>query len=140
MSTSDKVMLTLVNNARGEPRSCGTTDYPAVSSVAWNCTLEQAAQGHSTSMAENDFFSHTGLDDSSPGDRISAAGYTWRTYGENIAAGFTDEESVMIGWLESPGHCANIMNANFTELGVAIDENPSSRYRIYWTQEFADSF
>ncbi|MGD8911474.1 MAG: Ig-like domain-containing protein [Candidatus Thiodiazotropha sp.] len=140
MSTSDKVMLTLVNNARDEARSCGTTNYPAVSLVTWNCTLEQAAQGHSTSMAENNFFSHTGLDDSSPGDRITAAGYTWRTYGENIAAGYPDEESVMTAWLESPGHCANIMNANFTELGVAVDENPSSQYRIYWTQEFADSF
>jgi uncharacterized protein YkwD/outer membrane murein-binding lipoprotein Lpp len=140
MSTSDKVMLTLINNARAQSRSCGATDYPAAASISWHCNLELAAQGHSSSMAEHDFFSHTGLDDSSPGDRITAAGYFWRTYGENIAAGYLDEESVMIAWLESPGHCANIMNPYFTEVGVAIDENPLSEYRIYWTQDFADSF
>jgi uncharacterized protein YkwD len=140
MSTSDKVMLTLINNARALARSCGATSYPAVASIAWHCNLEMAAQGHSSSMAEHDFFSHTGLDDSSPGDRITAAGYTWRTYGENIAAGYLDESSVMNAWLESPGHCANVMNANFTEVGVAVDENPSAEYRIYWTQDFADSF
>jgi uncharacterized protein YkwD len=139
MSTSDKVMLTLINNARAVARSCGTTEYPAVSAVAWNCTLEMAAQGHSTSMADNDFFNHTGLDDSSPGDRITAAGYTWRTYGENIAAGYTDEESVMIAWLDSPGHCVNVMNGSFSEVGAAVATNSASTYDIYWTQNFADS-
>lgn len=139
MSTSDRVMLTLINNARAVARSCGTTEYAAAPSIDWHCNLEAAAQGHSTSMAENNFFSHTGLDNSSPGDRITAAGYTWRTYGENIAAGYFDEESVMAAWLDSPGHCVNIMNPNYTEVGVAIDENPDSEFRIYWTQDFADS-
>ncbi|MCU7929720.1 MAG: Ig-like domain-containing protein [Candidatus Thiodiazotropha sp. (ex Codakia rugifera)] len=140
MNTSNKVMLTLVNNARAVTRACGTTSYPATSSLAWHCNLEQAAQGHSTSMADNNFFSHTGLDDSSPGDRITAAGYNWRTYGENIAAGYADEETAMNAWLNSPGHCANLMNPNFTEMGEAVAENPDSQYRIYWTQNFADSF
>jgi uncharacterized protein YkwD len=140
MSTSDMIMLDLINNARSVTRACGSTNYPAVPSVAWHCNLEQAAQGHSTSMADNDFFSHTGLDDSSPGDRISAAGYTWRTYGENIAAGYNSEESAMNAWLDSPGHCANIMNSNFTEVGAAVAINPVSTYGIYWTQNFADSF
>ncbi|MCU7878120.1 MAG: Ig-like domain-containing protein [Candidatus Thiodiazotropha sp. (ex Lucinoma borealis)] len=140
MNTSNKVMLTLVNNARAVARTCGTNNYSATSSLAWHCNLEQAAQGHSTSMADNNFFSHTGLDDSSPGDRITAAGYNWRTYGENIAAGYADEEAAMNGWLNSPGHCANLMNPNFTEMGEAVAENPASQYRIYWTQNFADSF
>lgn len=139
MNTSNKVMLTLVNNARAVTRACGTNNYPATSSVAWHCNLEQAAQGHSTSMADNDFFNHTGLDDSSPGDRITAAGYNWRTYGENIAAGYADEEAAMNAWLNSPGHCANLMNPSFTEMGEAVAENPASEYRIYWTQNFTDS-
>jgi uncharacterized protein YkwD len=138
MSTSDKIMLDLINNARSQSRSCGDTVYPAVNTVAWHCNLDLAAQGHSTSMAQYDYFSHTGLDGSSPGDRISAAGYVWRAYGENIAAGFPDEQSVMDAWLESPGHCVNIMNPIYTEAGVAIDVNPDSVYKIYWTQEFAD--
>ncbi|MES9992546.1 MAG: Ig-like domain-containing protein [Candidatus Thiodiazotropha sp.] len=140
MSTSDKEMLTLVNNARAVARSCGTTDYPAASSLAWHCNLEQAAQGHSTSMADNDYFSHTGIDGSNPGDRISAAGYVWRTYGENIAAGYSSAESAMSAWLASPGHCSNIMNSAFTEMGQAEARNSASTYGIYWTQNFGDRF
>ncbi|MEW8693718.1 MAG: Ig-like domain-containing protein [Candidatus Thiodiazotropha endolucinida] len=140
MSTSDKVMLSLINNARAVARSCGTTNYPAAPSLAWHCSLEQAAQGHSTSMADNNFFSHTGLDESDPGDRITATGYIWRTYGENIAAGYPDEESTVSALLDSPGHCANIMNPGFSEVGTAVAENSASTYVIYWTQNFADRF
>ncbi|MCG8488530.1 MAG: Ig-like domain-containing protein [Chromatiales bacterium] len=138
MSENDKLMLTLVNNARAVSRDCGATSYGAVEAIAWHCQLETAAQNHSTSMADNDFFSHTGLDGSSPGDRITAAGYNWRAYAENIAAGYNDEEAVMTAWLESPGHCANIMNTSVTEMGAGVAENSSARYRIYWTQNFAD--
>lgn len=138
MSESDKLMLTLVNNARATARFCDTTEYAAVAPLAWHCLLETAAQNHSTSMADNDYFSHTGLDGSTPGERITATGYNWRAYAENIAAGFNDEEAVMTGWLESPGHCANIMSTQVTEMGAAVAENPSAQYRIYWTQEFAD--
>jgi uncharacterized protein YkwD len=109
-----------------------------VEAIAWHCQLESAAQGHSNSMAENDYFSHTGLDGSSAGDRITAAGYSWRAYAENIAAGYNDEETVMTAWLESPGHCANIMNSTVTEMGAGVAENDAARYRIYWTQNFAD--
>ncbi|MEW7987484.1 MAG: Ig-like domain-containing protein [Candidatus Thiodiazotropha sp.] len=140
MSTSDKVMLSLINNARAAARSCGTTNYPAAPSLAWHCSLEQAAQGHSTSMADNDFFNHIGLDESDPGDRITATGYIWRTYGENIAAGYPDEESAVSALLDSPGHCANIMNPGFSEVGTAVAENSASTYVIYWTQNFADRF
>lgn len=138
MNESDKLMLTLVNNARAVTRSCGDTEYKAVEAIAWNCLLETAAQNHSTSMADNDYFSHTGLDDSSPGDRITATGYSWRTYAENIAAGYADEEAAMTAWLESPGHCVNIMSSRVTELGAGVSENPAAQYRIYWTQDFAD--
>ncbi|MEW8525964.1 MAG: Ig-like domain-containing protein, partial [Candidatus Thiodiazotropha endolucinida] len=140
MSTGDKVMLSLINNARAVARSCGTSNYPAAPSLAWHCSLEQAAQGHSTSMADNNFFDHTGLDESDPGDRITAAGYIWRTYGENIAAGYPDEESAVSALLDSPGHCANIMNPGFSEVGTAVAENSASTYVIYWTQNFADRF
>ncbi|MCU7795985.1 MAG: Ig-like domain-containing protein [Candidatus Thiodiazotropha sp. (ex Semelilucina semeliformis)] len=137
MGHSEKLMLTLVNNARAATRSCGSASYPAVAPLAWHCLLENAAQGHSTSMADNDYHDHTGIDGSSPGDRITAAGYIWRSYGENIAGGYPDEDAVMEGWLNSPGHCSNIMNSRFTELGAASAENSASTYRIYWTQNFA---
>ncbi len=139
MNDNDKLMLTLINNARAQSRSCGTTSYTAAPALAWHCQLETAATNHSESMAQEDYFSHTGSDGSSPGDRITATGYRWRTYGENIAAGYSDEQAVMDGWLSSPGHCANIMNSTFTEVGAG-KVNGGGYYGIYWTQDFATPY
>ena len=55
---------------------------------------------------------------SSPGDRITAAGYNWRTYGENIAQGQTSQQQVLTGWTNSPGHHRNNINPNFEEFGL----------------------
>jgi uncharacterized protein YkwD len=137
MDDNDKEMLTLVNNTRAVARDCGSTRYSAAASLAWHCQLESAAQVHSTSMASNNFFDHTGLDGSSPGDRITTAGYSWRTYGENIAAGYGDEQAAMGAWISSAGHCANLMNPNFTQMGAAMATDSNSAYGIYWTQDFA---
>ena len=75
--------------------------------------LNQAAQAHAEDMATHDYFSHTGLNGSSPGERISATGYVWRTYGENIAYGYASAESVMQGWMNSDGHRGNIKGRPF---------------------------
>ena len=128
-------LLSLVNGARSQGRNCGSTFYPATTPVTWNSKLYQAALGHSEDMANNDYFSHTGLNGSNPGARITAAGYSWSRYGENIAAGYSTAQSVMDGWLTSPGHCKNIMNASVTNVAVARASGGS--YGIYWTQEFA---
>ncbi|MBL4561309.1 MAG: CAP domain-containing protein [Labilibaculum sp.] len=122
-------LLELVNNVRSEGTTCGSTYYPPVGSIVWNGKLEIAALKHSKDMMDNNFFSHT----SSNGDtfltRIGDAGYIYSSAGENIAMGYPSEESVMNGWLTSQGHCANIMNSSFTEMGVGRVEN-------YWTQNF----
>lgn len=128
-------LLALVNQARSQGRNCGSTFYPAVDSITWNSKLYQAALGHSEDMANNDYFSHTSLDGRSAGDRITDAGYSWRTYGENIAAGQSTAQKAMEGWLNSAGHCKNIMNATVTNMGVASAKGGS--YGIYWTQVFA---
>ena len=138
MSEMDKQMLTRVNNAREQARTCGSSPYAATALLAWHCSLEAAAQRHSTDMADNNFFSHTGSDGSNAGQRISATGYPWRAWGENIAAGYATVESVVTGWLGSPGHCVNIMNPTVTEMGAASTSNSSSDFQIYWTQVFAD--
>ncbi|MEJ2453369.1 MAG: CAP domain-containing protein [Candidatus Thiodiazotropha sp.] len=137
MDDNDKEMLTLVNNTRAAARDCGGTHFAAAAALAWHCQLENAAQVHSDAMASNDFFDHTGLDGSSPGERITAAGYAWYTYGENIAAGYEDAQAAMDAWIASPGHCANLMNPNFMEMGAAMGSDPESTYGIYWTQDFA---
>lgn len=86
--------------------------------VTYNARLDRAAQDHADDMLDNGYFSHTGRNGSSAGDRITAAGYQWRTYGENIASGHRSEESVLDGWVNSPGHQRNNINPNFEEFGL----------------------
>jgi uncharacterized protein YkwD len=129
-TVNESTILALVNNVRKTGCTCGTTAMPAVAPVTWNSSLEKAAFLHSADMNKNNYFSHTGLDGSTPGDRITRAGYSWRAYGENIAKGYTSEQAVMTGWLQSEGHCKNIMSSNVKEMGVGRDGN-------YWTQVFA---
>ena len=138
MDEGDLRMLTLVNNSRAQQRECGNTLMPAQPALSWHCLLDAAASGHSQSMADNDFHAHVSpIDGSDPGDRIRATGYTPSAWGENIAAGYADEEQVMQAWLDSPGHCTNLMRASFTEMGAAFARNSNSTYGIYWTQKFA---
>ena len=122
-------LLQLVNDIRKNGCTCGATVMPAVSAVIWNDQLAKAAYDHSVDMNTQDYFSHTGLDGSSPGQRITAAGYNWTSYGENIAEGYSTEQIVMNAWLGSEGHCKNIMNVGFKDMGVGRDGN-------YWTQDF----
>ncbi|MEV6028116.1 CAP domain-containing protein [Streptomyces sp. NPDC052036] len=96
-----------------------------------NATLTKVAQAHSDDMAAHQNMSHTGSDGSSPGDRITQAGYSWSTYGENVAYGYATPEQVMAGWMSSPGHKANILNCEFKEIGVGLAQPDS-----YWTQDF----
>ncbi|MEU1806969.1 CAP domain-containing protein [Streptomyces sp. NPDC019937] len=96
-----------------------------------NAKLAKAAEAHSEDMAEHSDMSHTGSDGSSPGDRIERAGYSWSTYGENVAYGYSSAKSVMEGWMNSSGHRANILNCDFKEIGVGLAQ-PGD----YWTQDF----
>lgn len=84
------------------------------------------------------YFRHEARDGSVAGDRALLAGYRWRRIGENIAAGQENPEQVVAGWLGSPGHCANIMDPGFADMGAAYAINPASRRgSIFWTQVFA---
>lgn len=129
--------LKLTNSYRATGRYCGSTWYAASKPVAWNKQLKLAAAGHSRDMATHNFFSHTGSDGSSMGDRITDAGYHWSAAGENIAAGYSDVASVMKGWIDSPGHCANIMSARYVDVGLACSESANSQYHTYWTMDLA---
>lgn len=103
------------------------------SPVTENGTLDRAAQGHSDDMAARNFFDHTNPDGAGPGDRITAAGYHWSTYGENIAYGQQDPASVMDSWMHSDGHRRNILNCSFKEIGVGVNHAPGGPR---WTQVF----
>ncbi len=140
VSAEDQAMLDAVNTFRSNPRLCGSRgSFPAVSPLSWNCELKMAALGHSADMANNNLFSHTGSSGQTLSSRANAAGYTWSALGENIAAGTSSVNSVMQMWIDSPGHCANLMGASFTNFGAAKFSNSSSRYGVYWTQVFGRS-
>lgn len=120
-----------------------TNQFRAQNGVAplqLNQELNAAALNHSTDMALQDYFSHTGKDGSSAGDRMKQVGYTSYAWGENIAAGYTTPEQVVQGWINSPGHRANMLNSSFTELGIGYyhleNDTGSVNYKNYWTQDF----
>lgn len=128
-----------INQWRASGADCGVHGIkPATTPLAWNNTLTQAADVHSLDMVAHNFFDHTGSDGSNPGTRMSAAGYTPSTWGENIAAGQSTINQVIDGWIDSDGHCANLMNPAFTEVGLAcVSGSASTTYRTYWTMELA---
>lgn len=132
-----QAMLDAVNQARATGRNCGTDFYPAAPPLTWNTLLAVAAAGHSTDMASHNYFSHTGLDGRNAKDRIDATGYLSNYLGENIYAGGGDVAAAINTWLNSAGHCANIMSSHFKDFGAACALNASSTYGHYWTQDFA---
>lgn len=130
-------VMARVNQWRASGANCGSEgSFGPAPALAWNNLLTQAATGHSQDMAANNFFSHTGSNNSSLADRIDAVGYSWSSIGENIAAGQTTVNQVVDGWIASPGHCANIMNPAFVHVGVAcVPGTASTTYRTYWTMD-----
>lgn len=134
--TEDQNVLTLINTARAQPRQCGTQAFNAAPPLALNATLAAAAEAHSRDMANHNYFDHKDREGGTPGDRAELAGYTARLIGENIAAGQGTPAKVVEGWLASPGHCANVMNPQFSELGAAYAVDPKSDAGIYWTALF----
>jgi len=132
--------LAAVNQARSVSQVCGTTPYGPAPPVSWSANLAMAAYLHSEDMALNNFFSHTGADGSTPGQRISRQGYPWRTYGENIAVGYPTVSAVIQGWLGSEGHCRNMMDPAFTGIGAGYAVGPfgGNPAALYWTFDLAD--
>ncbi|MGI5050298.1 sigma-70 family RNA polymerase sigma factor [Streptomyces sp. JAC18] len=122
-SVADEV-IALVNTERAK-EGCGA--------VSGNGLLAKAASDHSADMVARDYFSHTSPDGTDPGARITAAGYRWSTYGENIAKGQQTAESVMDAWMNSEGHRANILNCALKELGVGRVDSSGGPV---WTQNF----
>jgi uncharacterized protein YkwD len=106
-----------------------------------NEKLSKAAYAHSRDMALNDYFSHTGSDGSDVSDRVRSTGYRYLNAGENIAAGYTTPEDAVQGWMNSPGHRANILFPDVKEIGVGFyslsNDSGKAPFQYYWTQDFA---
>lgn len=131
----EEEVLTIVNQRRAEGADCGSEGtFAPASPLAMNGRLRCAARNHSFDMATRNYFSHDTPEGVGPGARVDASGYQWSTWGENIAAGSPDAAGTMAQWMESDGHCSNIMDPNYTELGVGYA--PGGDYNHVWTQVF----
>ena len=103
--------------------------------------LDKAAQRHAEDMLARGYFAHKSPAGTTVRERAQAAGYDWRTIGENLAYGQTSVPEVMETWINSPGHRKNILTASFAELGVgvAMGRGADGKYQIYWVQNFGAS-
>lgn len=134
--TEEDRIFNEVNAARATGRKCGETFYPAAAPVTWNGYLATAARGHAQDMADQGYFSHTSQDGRTMKQRVVTAGYVgWNELGENIAAGYTIPE-VTKGWLDSPSHCATLMDPALKEVGIGYVYKPGSKFGTYWVSDF----
>ncbi|NTX08732.1 MULTISPECIES: CAP domain-containing protein [Myxococcus] len=129
-------VLALVNQRRAAGAVCGGVTQAPAPALTHHASLRCAARRHSKDMGTNNFMSHTGSNGSTPWQRITATGYTYRRAAENVAAGYSTPAAVVNGWMASSGHCTNIMNPLLVHIGIGYFNAPSSTYRHYWTQDF----
>ncbi|KAJ8566385.1 hypothetical protein ON010_g6741 [Phytophthora cinnamomi] len=122
-----KQMLDAVNAERAKA---------GLSALCTNSKLQAAAKRHTDDMAKNNYMAHDGADGSTMSQRVTDAGYAWTAVAENVAAGQEDVKSVMESWMNSPGHRANILGADYTMMGTSYAYSESSTYKHYWTQDF----
>lgn len=126
---SSQQMLDQINAMRA--KGCNCPDgiyYGPAPALTWNDKLASAAERHAKDMNSKSYFSHIGKDGSNFTDRVSRMGYDWQLVAENIAMGHRSTAEVVRAWSKSNGHCQNLMNPNFTEMGAA-------RSGAYWVQE-----
>jgi uncharacterized protein YkwD len=129
--------LDLVNEARARGARCGTRWFAPAPPVRLSGTLDGVALGHANDMAEHDYFEHEDRGGHSPADRVRAVGYRETLVGENIAYGVKSAEEAVQGWLDSPGHCENIMDPRFAEMGIAYAQGRVVKHGLYWVQVLA---
>ena len=132
-------MLPLINEARGQVQDCGGTEYPAQPALQWSSSLAAIARLHSMDMARQGYFEHTSLDGTPMGTRVFAY-WSGGRVGENIAASSSNQSGSYIVdmWMDSPGHCALIMDPNFTHAGAGTGHDTENGYSYFhfWTLDF----
>jgi uncharacterized protein YkwD len=130
-------VLDEVNAVRAKGTRCGDRPLGPAPPLQLSGTLGSAAAEHALDMAQHDYFEHVDRGGHSPADRARAIGYRYKLIGENIAYGPASADEVVSGWLHSPGHCENIMDPRFLEMGLAYAPGQGTRRGLYWDQELA---
>lgn len=129
--------LQLINEVRARGTRCGERAFAPAPPVTLSSTLASVALGHAADMAAHNYFEHEDLAGRSPADRVRAVGYREKLVGENIAYGPKSADEVVRGWLDSPGHCENIMDPRFAEMGIGYAPGQVSKKGLYWVQLLA---
>ena len=135
-SLEDQVLV-IVNQHRAAGADCGTGGaFGPTHALTMDPALRCSARKHSADMAARNFFDHTNPSGEDPFVRMEHAGYAFQAAGENIAAGSPDAAGTMQQWMDSDGHCTNIMSPNFTEIGVGY--STGGMYGTLWTQKYGN--
>jgi uncharacterized protein YkwD len=135
----EEEVLLLVNEFRSEPADCGVEgQFAAAGPLTMDPILRCSARLHSADMFTNDYFAHDNEDGLDPFERMDLAGFQGGGGGENIALGQQTPEEVMQAWMDSDGHCANVMRGAFTTIGIGYHPGAGQRGlgSNYWTQNF----
>jgi len=133
-ATQTTRVLQLVNAVRARGTRCGEKSFGPAPPLRRSATLDSVADEHAKDMARHDYFEHVDLGGHTPADRVRATGYRETLVGENIAYGPTSAEEVVAGWLHSTGHCENIMEPGFVEMGLALVPGKGAKRGLYWDQ------
>lgn len=129
-TTPKQKLLELHNQARANNISCQSSNQPTTTKLVWNSQLEQVAHQHSYEMSTRRQMSHLDGSNNYAGERLTSAGYNWKSFAENIAYGANSDVDVFELWINSQSHCENIINPAYTEMGAAQVDG-------YWTAVYA---
>ncbi|HLY61825.1 MAG TPA: CAP domain-containing protein [Terriglobia bacterium] len=134
----ERQLWVMVNHDRLDPANASEIKGGRAGALRWNEKLAEVARAHSRDMMDQKFFDHVDPRGKTPEARIDAAGIPWRAMGENIATngkGAGDAEAAFMNEPHNkPNHRANILNPDFTEVGIGIVQDQRGRY--YITQDF----
>lgn len=127
--------LSLVNKLRAEGVPCGSSPSVPAPPLQWSEVAMRAAHLHALDMATNSRLAHAGSDGRSGGDRLTEAGFSWRRWAENLAAGTRSLDEVMRLWAASPTHCVNLMQPQLSQMGLSCVNGHDGR--MYWAMSLA---
>jgi uncharacterized protein YkwD len=130
--------LRLTNELRARGARCGSRTFGTAPPLRLAPALTRAAQRQADEMARYRYLAHEGRDGSTPAQRATQAGYAWRAVGENVAAGAESAAEVLLDWERSPDHCRNLLDPEFTEMGIAYALNPQpTGHSTWWSMVLA---
>jgi uncharacterized protein YkwD len=125
-----------LNALRRQAAPCATGSGAAMQRLSWDSRLAASAVEHARDLAVLDRLSHVDSRNRGLGVRLRGVGYAAAGAGENLAAGQTQIDDTLQAWLASPSHCANLMQPEYSDVGLACVQRKGSRYQRFWVAHF----